>query len=67
MRLESGTAVIQFAGRPLQSYVLQARSSFNTGEWSSIRTQQTAANGEGIFRDDEASQFPMRFYRIAKP
>jgi hypothetical protein len=67
MRLDGGAAVIQFTGTPDQKYILQASEALKEGDWINISTNQANAAGVGIFRDAEASQFPMRFYRIAAP
>lgn len=67
MRLDGSAAVIQFTGTPDQKYILQASEALKDGDWINISTNQANAAGVGIFRDAEASQFPMRFYRIAAP
>ena len=67
MRLEAGVAVIQFTGAPDQKYILQAKEALNNVDWMNISTNQANAAGVGMFRDLEANQFPMRFYRIAAP
>lgn len=67
MRLNDGVAVIQYTGTPNRQSILQARESLNAGEWTNISTNQSTADGSGILSDFNAGQYPMRFYRIAKP
>lgn len=67
MQLEGKVAVIRFTGTPFQPYVLQARAALTAEQWISLSTNQCAANGNGLLRDSDASQYTMRFYRVARP
>jgi uncharacterized delta-60 repeat protein len=67
LNLTEGVAIIQFQGNPSQTYILQSRAALDASSWSSIVTNQTDSAGTGIFRDDGAKNFPMRFYRVASP
>jgi hypothetical protein len=64
---QGGVATIGFTGRPSQLCILQARDSLAAAGWSNLSTNQTGSAGAGVFRDQEAKNFPMRFYRIATP
>jgi hypothetical protein len=65
--MEGGATVIQFQGNPSQTYVLQCSEALGSTGWSNLQTNQTDSAGTGLFRDDDAKNFPMRFYRIATP
>lgn len=67
LNLTEGVAIIQFQGNPSQTYILQSRETLNTSAWSSIVTNKTDSAGTGVFRDVNAKNFPMRFYRVASP
>lgn len=67
LQLNSGVAVIQFAGNPRQVYILQAGTSLDSDTWTNLSTNRANAAGAGIFRDEGAKDQPMRFYRIAMP
>jgi RNA polymerase sigma factor (sigma-70 family) len=67
LRLESGTAIVQFGGRPNRTYILQAKDSLNQPGWTNISTNQTAASGAGTLLDPDAGQHSARFYRVASP
>ncbi len=67
LNLNDGVAVIQFQGNPLQTYILQTCEALNASAWSNSVTNQTDSAGTGIFRDEGAKSFPMRFYRVASP
>jgi len=64
---QGGVATIRFTGRPSQLYILQARDSLAAAGWSNLSTNQTGSAGAAVFRDEEAKNLPMRFYRIAAP
>lgn len=67
LRLEPNGAIITFTGNPNQTYVLQAKDSVNSGDWSTLSTNSTTSKGQGVFQDPEAYKHPTRFYRIATP
>jgi len=43
-------------------YVIEASANLQTGPWSPVITN-TAAGGQFNFTDNQASIFPIRFYR----
>jgi hypothetical protein len=67
MRMDAGGALIQFNGKALQPYILQAKNSLNDADWVIVNTNQADGSGIGAFRDSDAKNHPMRFYRIASP
>jgi hypothetical protein len=62
----SGATVI-FQGRPRGIYVLQAREAVGESEWTSIATNAATRSGIGTLNDPDATNHPMRFYRVATP
>lgn len=60
-------AVVEFRGVPGHIYILQANNSPGSTNWVSVSTNTAAASGSGRFRDAEASRWPARFYRVARP
>jgi RNA polymerase sigma factor (sigma-70 family) len=68
LSFEQGTAIISFTGTPRQAYILQAAfSPASPAGWSNLATNQASASGSGMFRDEDAKKYSMRFYRIATP
>ncbi len=67
LNYQGGMAVIQFIGNPRRLYLLQARTSLEAASWSSVSTNQTGSSGIGAFRDEDARNYPTRFYRVATP
>lgn len=67
LRLQNGDAMIEFSGVPRQAYILQAGNLLEGGDWTNILTNRANAAGLGFFRDSDAKNRPMRFYRIAVP
>jgi RNA polymerase sigma factor (sigma-70 family) len=65
--MEQNTAIVSFAGNPRQVYILQAREALKSGAWSNVATNQTGADGGGVFRDPDAGKHATRFYRVATP
>jgi len=65
MNLESSAAVIAFRGRPRSIYLLQAKEAISQGDWRTVSTNAASENGLGVLRDTDATNHPMRFYRIA--
>jgi hypothetical protein len=67
INMDAGGALIQFDGTALHPYILQGKNSLNDVDWVVINTNQADASGIGAFRDNDAKNHPMRFYRIASP
>ena len=67
MSVADGVASIGYQGEPGQTYVLQARASFDSSEWLNVFTNRTDAIGSGNFTDGTAKGTSARFYRVASP
>jgi hypothetical protein len=65
LEMREGAAIIRYTGQVGQRYILQARDNMSSGEWSNVSTNLAAADGSGMFRDDEARKHATRFYRLA--
>lgn len=65
MSFQGDGAQIRFTGKANTSYILQAKDSMTDGDWKNVSTNQSDAAGAGSFRDGDARNHPMRFYRIA--
>lgn len=58
---------IQFAGTPLGSYTLVAKTNLTDPVWRTIATNLTDSSGFGIFSDSSPTSLPRRFYRLQSP
>jgi len=67
--LTNGFKEIRGAGLPNVLYVLEAAPDLDSipPKWAPIATNSAGAAGVYLFIDQDASLFPMRFYRILSP
>jgi hypothetical protein len=54
-------------GMPNQSYLIQATSDLKSGVWTTIATNTSAADGCYSHIDEDATNYPCRFYRTVAP
>jgi hypothetical protein len=62
-----GTMTLQFTGGPGAQYFIQATTSLVPGNWATIGFGTGDGDGQISFTDPDASSYPSRFYRAAKP
>jgi len=60
-------AVIHFTGSPGKTYILQAKDSLESADWTNVSATTADANGTGVFHDADMNPHPSRFYRVATP
>ena len=63
----NGVAALQFHGNSNFPYILQAANDLSQSNWVNVDTNQTTTAGTGTLRDEDAKNYPMRFYRVATP
>jgi hypothetical protein len=57
-----GRRRLEFSGNEARRYVVEA--STNLVDWSTIGVAQPAESGNFNFQDDDAAEFPARYYRV---
>jgi len=62
-----GSITLQFAGIPNYTYWVEATTNLVTPVWVPISTNTAGPNGQWIFTDTNATNYPSRFYRTQKP
>ncbi|MBI1840640.1 MAG: autotransporter-associated beta strand repeat-containing protein [Verrucomicrobia bacterium] len=67
-KLGDGSIEISGQGQPKVSYVVEATESFTPPVvWTSLDVVVSEANGQLSFKDPEAPNHPVRFYRFVQP
>ncbi|HEU5395933.1 MAG TPA: Ig-like domain repeat protein, partial [Verrucomicrobiae bacterium] len=64
-RQPDGSVRVTASGLPGQTYLIQASEDLKN--WLTIGTNQPYANGLILFQDQEATNYPSRYYRLAAP
>jgi autotransporter-associated beta strand protein len=67
LKLGDGTIQLGGVGNPGLSYAVFANTNLNTTNWVHLGTITADGNGALDFIDNDAANFPMRFYRLALP
>ena len=62
----NGSLAINFTGSANVTYFVQATTNLALGNWTTIRTDTTDANGRAAFTDT-TTDFRARFYRVLAP
>ena len=62
-----GSAKMKFAGIPGRNYLIQATTNIALPNWVTIATNTAGTNGLFIFIDNDAPNYPSRYYRTAQP
>jgi hypothetical protein len=65
VRQNDGTMEIQGSGTPGRAYLLQVAPDLTS--WSTLATNAASTGGQLLFIDLEATNHPVRFYRLAVP
>jgi hypothetical protein len=65
--LGDGRVRIRFLGIPGRNYLIQTVESMGDTPWTTLATQIAGSTCLLDFIDDEAAQFPTRYYRTTSP